>query len=104
VTAPSVPTVTEMVDVALRSYFLIPSTEPKLTNPDAVQEAIRGLNISKAPGLNGIPNRALKHLPQQAVKPTSPRFSMRFTAPITSLQCGSTLVISILPGKDPALL
>jgi hypothetical protein len=53
-----------MFDVALRSYFLTPASEPKLTNPDKVQEAIRGLKVSKAPGPNGIPNRALKHIPQ----------------------------------------
>jgi hypothetical protein len=53
-----------MVDVALRSYFLTPASEPTLTTPDEVQEAIRGLSVSKAPGPKGIPNRALKHLPQ----------------------------------------
>jgi hypothetical protein len=66
-TDPSVPTVIQMVDVALRYYFLTPASEPKLTTPDEVQEAIRGLKVSKAPGPNGIPNRALKHLPQRAV-------------------------------------
>jgi len=64
VTDPAVPAVIEMVDVVLRSYFLTPASEPKLTNPDEVQEAIRSLRVSKAPGPNGIPNRALKHLPQ----------------------------------------
>ena len=64
---PSVPAVIEMVDVALRSYFQMPASEPKLTNPDEVHEAIRGLKVGKAPGPNGIPNRALKHLPQRAV-------------------------------------
>ena len=63
VTDPSVPAVTEMVDVALGSYFMAPVSEPKLTNPEDVLEAIRGLKVSKAPGPNGIPNRALKHLP-----------------------------------------
>jgi hypothetical protein len=56
-----------MVDVVLRSYFLTPASEPKVTTPDKVQEAIRGLKVSKALGPNGIPNRALKHLPQRAV-------------------------------------
>jgi hypothetical protein len=56
-----------MVDVALESYFLTPASEPKLTTPEEVHEAIRGLKYSKAPGPNGIPNRALKHLPQRAV-------------------------------------
>jgi len=64
VSDPSVLAVIEMVDVALRSYFLIPASEPKLTDPDEVHEAIRGLKVGKAPGPNGIPNRALKHLPQ----------------------------------------
>jgi hypothetical protein len=60
---PSVPAVIEIVDVALRSYFLIPQSETKLTTPDEVRETIMGLKVSKAPGPNGIPNRALKHLP-----------------------------------------
>jgi len=59
----SVPAVIEIVDVALRSYFLTTASELKLTNPDEVHEAIRG----RAPGPNGIPNRALKHLSQRAV-------------------------------------
>ena len=67
VTDPLVPTVIEMVHVALNSYFPTPASEPKLTNPDEVQEATRGLKVRKAPGPNGIPNRALKHLPQRAV-------------------------------------
>ena len=63
VTDPSVPAVIEMVDVELWSHFMAPVSEPKLTNPEEVQKAIRGLKVSKAPGPNGIPNRALKHLP-----------------------------------------
>jgi hypothetical protein len=51
VTVPSVQAGIEMSDVALRSYFLTSSTEPKLTNPDEVQEAMKGLKVSKAPGL-----------------------------------------------------
>ena len=42
--------------------FLSPASEPQLTTPDEVHEAIRGLNVSKAPGPYGIPNRGLKHL------------------------------------------
>jgi hypothetical protein len=67
VTDPSVPAVIKTVNVGLRSYFIAPASEPKLSNPEDVQEAIRGLKVSKAPGPNGIPNRALKHLPQRAV-------------------------------------
>jgi hypothetical protein len=67
VTDPSVPAVIEMVDMALRSYFLTLASEPKLTIPDEDHEAIRGLKVRKAPGPNGIPNRVLKHLPQRAI-------------------------------------
>ena len=67
VTVPSVPAVIEMLDVALRSYFISPASETQLTTPDEVHAAIRGLKVSKAPGPNGIPNRALKHLPKRAV-------------------------------------
>jgi hypothetical protein len=66
VTDPSVPAVIETVNVGLRSYFMAPASESKLTNPEEVQEAIRGLRVGKSPGQNGIPNRALKHLPQGA--------------------------------------
>ena len=51
-----VPAVIEMVDVALRVYFLSPASEPQLTTPDEVHEAIRVLKISKTPGPNGIPD------------------------------------------------
>jgi hypothetical protein len=39
---PSVPAVIETVDVVLKSYFQAPASEPKLTNPDEVHDAIRG--------------------------------------------------------------
>jgi hypothetical protein len=44
-----------------------PDSDPKLTRPDEVEDVIRGLKFSKAPGPNGISNRVLKHLPQRAV-------------------------------------
>jgi hypothetical protein len=55
----SFPAVIEMVDVALRSYFLTPASDLQLTNPDEVQDAITGLKVGKAPSPNGIPYRAL---------------------------------------------
>jgi hypothetical protein len=64
VTNPLVPAVIEMVDVALKSYFLTSASEPKLTNPDEVHKTIRDLKVSKALGPNSILNGALKHLPQ----------------------------------------
>jgi hypothetical protein len=33
-TDPSVPAVIETVNVGLRSYFMAPASEPKLTNPE----------------------------------------------------------------------
>jgi len=90
VTDPSVPAVIEMVNVALRSYFMTPASEPKLTNPEEVQDAMRGLKFSKAPGPNGIPKRNLEHLPQRALSFWS-RYSTRSSSPITTLHCGSTL-------------
>ena len=48
----------------MRSYFLTPAIESKLTNPDEVHEAMWGLKVSRALGPNGIPNGALKHLSQ----------------------------------------
>jgi hypothetical protein len=59
VTDPSIPAVIEMVDLALRSYFVSPACEQHLTTPDEVHGAIRGLKVSKAPGPNSIPNRAV---------------------------------------------
>jgi hypothetical protein len=103
VTDPSVPAVIETVDVGLRSYFMAPVSEPNLTNPEEVQEAIRGLKVSKASGPNGIPNRALKHLPQRAVS----LLVLIFKAILTHLFSTAWMharVISILkPGKDTAL-
>jgi hypothetical protein len=31
------------------------------------QDAFRGLKVSKAPGPNGLPNKAVRHLPQRAI-------------------------------------
>jgi hypothetical protein len=52
VTDPSAQVVIETVNVGLRSYFMAAATEPNLTNPDEVQEAIRALKVRKAPGPN----------------------------------------------------
>ena len=54
----------EMFDLTLGSYFPNPTSKFKLTNPDEVHEAIWSLKVGRAPDPNGIPNRALKHLPQ----------------------------------------
>ena len=77
-TDPSFPAVIEMVEVGMKTHYLTPASEPRLTNPVEVQEAVRGLNDGKAPDANDIPKRALKHLPQREVPNSGPDF-----------QCGS---------------
>jgi len=83
---------------------MTPASEAKLTNPEEVQEAIRGLKVSKAPGPNGIPNRALKHLPQRAVSLLVLIFNAILVTHHFPTVWKHARVISILkPGKDPAL-
>jgi hypothetical protein len=104
VTNPSAPAVIEMVDVVLKSYFMSPASKHKLTNPDEVQDVIRGLKVSKAPGPNGIPNRSLKHLPQRAVSLLALIFNAILLAHHFPTIWKHARVISILKlGKDPAL-
>jgi len=93
-----------MVDVALSSYFQTPPSEPKLTNSDEVLEAIRGLKVGKAPGPNGIPNRALKHLPQRAVSLLVRIFNaILLTHHFPSFWKHARVTSMLKPGKDPAL-
>jgi hypothetical protein len=102
VTAHSVPAVIEMVNVTLESYFQTPASEPKLTDPEKVHEAIRGLKIVKAPGPNGTPNRALKHLPKRAVYLLVLIFNAVLCTHHFPPVWKHARVISILkPGKDP---
>jgi hypothetical protein len=51
-------------DLVLRFYFTNPAIKSKLTNPVEVYKVIWGLKFGRATGPNGIPNRALKHLPR----------------------------------------
>jgi hypothetical protein len=104
VTDPSVPTVIEMVDVSLRLYFLTPAIEPKLTTPEEVQEVIKGLYVSKAPGPNGIPKRAFKHLQQRAVSFLVLLFNaILLTHHFPSVWKHARVISILKPGKIPAL-
>jgi hypothetical protein len=103
VTDPSVPAVIEMVDVALRSYFTTPSSEPKLANPEEVQDAIRCLKVSKAPGPNGIPNRALKHLPLRAVTLLQIFNAVLLTHHFSTVWKRPRMIFILKQGKDSAL-
>jgi hypothetical protein len=103
-TDPSVPSVIETVDVGLRSYFMAPAGEPKLTDPEDVQEAIRGFRVSKSPGPNGHSNRALNHLPQRAVFLLVLIFNAILHTHHFPTAWKHARMISILKsGKDPSL-
>jgi hypothetical protein len=81
-----------------------PASEPKLTNPDEIHEAIRGLKVGKATGPNGIPKRALKHLPQRAVSLQVQIFNAILLTHHFPSFWKHVRVTSILKaGKDPAL-
>jgi len=104
VTDHSSPAVIKMVDVGPKSYFMTAASEHKLTNPEEVQEAIRGLKVSKAPDPNGIPDRALKLLPQLAVSLLVLIFNTILLTYHFPTAWKHARVISVLkPGKDPVL-
>jgi hypothetical protein len=90
VTDPSVTAVIEMVDVALRSYFMTPVSQTNLTNPDEVKDVSKGLKVSKVPGPKSTLNWAFKNLPQRAVSLLAQIFKL-FSSLTTSLLCGSML-------------
>jgi hypothetical protein len=76
-----------------------------MTNPDEVQETIRGLKVSNAPGPNGIQNRALKHLPQRAVSFLVLIFNaILLTHHFRSVWKHARVISILKPGKDHALL
>jgi len=101
---PSVLVVIEMVDGVLRSYFQTPASEPKLINPDEVREVIRSLKFGKARGPNGIPNRALKHVPQRAVSLLVQILkTIILTHHFPSLWKHAREASILKPGKDPTL-
>jgi hypothetical protein len=96
--------VIEIVDVVLRAHSLVPASEPKVANPDNVQEAIRGFTVGNAPISNGIPNRILKHLPQAAISLLVTLFNALLTIQYFPPEWKHARVVSILkPGKDPVL-
>jgi hypothetical protein len=85
-------------------HTLAPASEPKLTNPTKVQDAIRGLKVGKAPGPDGIPNRALKHLPLSVVSLLVVLFNAILRTQYFPAVWKHARVLSTMkPGKDPAL-
>ena len=82
----------------------MPAIEPKLTNLTEVQDTIRGLKAGKAPGPDGIPNRALKHLPLSVISLLVVLFNAIFRTQYFPAAWKHARVFSILkPGEDPAL-
>jgi hypothetical protein len=101
---PLVPAVIEVLNEAIRSYSFAPASEPKLTNPMEVQDAIQGLKVGKAPGPDGSPNRALKHLPLSIVSLLVVLFNAILQPQYFPVAWKQARVFSILkPEKDPAL-
>jgi len=83
---------------------MAPVCEPKLTKPEEVQEANRDLKFSKAPGPNGFPNRALKHLPQRAVSLLVLIFNaILLTHHFPTTRKHARMICILKPRKDPAL-
>jgi hypothetical protein len=86
------------------AYSFAPTGEPKLSNPTEVQDAIQGLKVGKAPGPNGIPNRALKHHPLSVVFLPVVLFNTISWTQYLAAAWKHALMFSILKqGKDPAL-
>jgi hypothetical protein len=54
---PLSPALIGAVDEVMRAYKYAPASEPKLTSPSLVQEAIKALKVGKVPGPNDAPNR-----------------------------------------------
>jgi hypothetical protein len=100
----SIPAVIEMVEVALKSYFQTPVSEPKLTNADEVHEVITGIKFVKAPGPNGIRNSIFKDHPQRAVSVLVCIFnSILLTHHFPSLWKHAGVISVLKPGNYPAL-
>jgi hypothetical protein len=101
---PSVTAGIEVANEAMQAYSFVPAIEPKLTNPMEVQDAIQCLKVGKAPGPDGIPNRALKYLPLSIVSFLIVLFNAIFQSQYFPVAWKRARVFSILkPGKDPAL-
>jgi hypothetical protein len=89
----------------MQAYSYAPESEPQLTNTAEVQSAIRGLKVGKAPGPDGIPNRALKHLPLSVFSLPVVLFNAILRKQYFPASWKHARVFSILkPGEDPALL
>jgi len=104
VTNPSVPAVIEVVSVARRSSIMTTASKPNLTNPEEVQEAVRGLKISKVRDPNAFPSRVLRHIPQRSVSLLVKVFNaIHLTDHFPTVQKHARVISILKPGKDQAL-
>ena len=99
---PSVPAV-EMVDVALRSYFQAPASEPKLTNPDEVHEANRGLKVGKTWPKQYTERSLEAHSPASGIPPGPDLQRNPPHPPLPSLVEARSVTSILKPGKGLAL-
>ena len=90
--------------MALRSYFVTPTSEPHLTTPDEVLEANGGFKDSKAPYPNGFPVWAFKHFPKRAFSFLAHIFNeVLRTHNFLPAWKNSRVIATHKQGKDPAL-
>jgi hypothetical protein len=93
-----------MVNKAMRAYEYAPASEPNLTSPSEVLQAIMGLKFGKAPDPNGIPNRVLKQLPKPVTTFLTKVFNAVLRRQYFPAAWKHARVVSILkPETDPAL-
>jgi hypothetical protein len=81
--------------------FFAPLRLPQLTNTTEGQDAIRGLKVGKAPGPNGITNRALKHFPISVF--SNSYYSTRYFESNTSASLETPAFSILKTRKDRAL-
>jgi hypothetical protein len=93
-----------MFNKAMRTYEYAPASEPKLTSPLEVHQAIRGLKVGKAPDPNRILKRVLRHLPKRAITFLTKVFIAVLRRKYFPSAWKHARVVSILkPGKVPTL-
>ena len=94
----------ERVREAMQSFAFAPASRPLLTSPTEVCKAIAELKVSKAPGPNGVPNRALRNLPRKAITFLTKVFNAVLKWQHYPAVWKHARVISLRkPGKDPTL-
>jgi hypothetical protein len=98
------PAVIEAVDEVMRAYKYALASEPKLTSPSEIPEAIRGLKFGKAPSPKGVPKRALRYLHKRAITFITKLFNAVLRRQYFPPAWKHARVISILkPGENPTL-